>query len=445
MAADLKPNERLKRLIDETGGSQQQFAALVNRLGTERGTPTTYTGVAVHHWCKGHKPKEENRPLIMEALARKLGRPITHVEAGFPSPVEGSAARPDTVAELIDLGTADMVPGRRSVLGAASLFSVALVIPDWPDVIGRMESVKSGSSVRVGMSDVEVVTNVTERLREMYGKFGGRTSRPMAAAFLVNDVTPYLRADASEEVRKALMSAVAFLSYITGWMAVDEGLHGLAQRYYTKSLELAGASSDHLTYCHVLRGMSVQAADLGHGPTAIRLAEAASGASPQTGPRMRAFMGGQLAHSYALAGDKGAAMRSIRETEKALDVAESRIGAFGGFSPSTLAYATAQVRYYTGDVVGSVKSLQSHFQLRDPTDTEVSGLRFGALLAERQLEMGHLEAACHTWGKVLDGRSGVRSGRVDRQVSDIASRLRPYRSTPVARDLCERIRQSSRT
>jgi hypothetical protein len=30
-------------------------------------------------------------------------------------------------------------------------------------------------------------------------------------------------------------------------MAVDEGLHGLAQRYYLKALELAGAADDHLT------------------------------------------------------------------------------------------------------------------------------------------------------------------------------------------------------
>ncbi|MQS35223.1 tetratricopeptide repeat protein [Streptomyces katsurahamanus] len=437
--ATREPNERLERLHREAGWTHRQFAQAVNRVGTERGTPTKYQQPSVSQWLHGHIPKKETRPLILEALERKLRRPITYAAAGFPAPGGDSGTR-STVAELVDLGTADALPGRRLVVGA-SLFSVALTIPDWQDVVGRMESVKYGSTVRIGMPDVEVVTKMTERLNQMYGDFGGRTARPLAATFLVNEVVPYLHADATETVRKEMLSAASFLCYLTGWMAADEGLHGLAQRYYTKGLELAGASSDHLTYCHVLRGMSVQAADLGHGPTAVRLAEAASAASPQTGPRMRAFMGGQLAHSYALAGDGRAALRSIRETEKALDAAESGLESFGGFSPATLAYATAQVRYYTGDITGSVESLKLHFQLRDPTDTKVSGLRFGSMLAERQLELGHLEAACTTWNEVLDRHSGVRSGRVDRQVADITSRLRPYISNGTAREFDERVVQ----
>ncbi|WP_279571479.1 hypothetical protein [Streptomyces sp. 8K308] len=42
-----------------------------------------------------------------------------------------------------------------------------------------------------------------------------------------------------------MLSAASFLCCLTGWMAVDEGLQGLAQRYYAKGLELAGASDDH--------------------------------------------------------------------------------------------------------------------------------------------------------------------------------------------------------
>ncbi|GLF93987.1 tetratricopeptide repeat protein [Streptomyces yaizuensis] len=439
--ATREPNTRLALLRREAGWTNRQFVMAVNRIGTERGTPTKYQQPSVSQWISGLLPKEETRPLILEALARRLERPITADDAGFPPPAHASAGHSGTVDELIRLGTADIVPGRRGILGAASLFSVALAIPGWPDVVGRMEAVKSGSAVRVGMADVDVVTRMTERLGSMYDDFGGRTARPLAAAFLVNEVVPYLHADASAEVRHAMLSAAAFLSYLTGWMAVDEGLRGLAQKYYTKGLELAGASSDHLTYCHVLRGMSVQAADLGHGPTAVRLADAASAASPQTGPRMRAFMSGQRAHSYAVAGNRAEALRSIRETEKALDIAESGAGSFGNFAPSTLAYATSQVRYWGGDVAGSVESLQLHFTLRDSDDSQVSGLRFGALLAERQLELGHLEAACHTWGKVLDERAGVRSGRVDQKVAEIIPRLRPYASNATARHLCERVAQ----
>lgn len=332
---------------------------------------------------------------------------------------------------------------RRNFIGA-SLFSVALTIPNWPDIVGRMDAVQSGAALRIGTPDVELVTKMTDRLFQTFEDFGGRHTRPMAALFLISTVAPYLRTDGPEEVRKAMISAASFLCYLTGWMAEDEALHGLAQKYYAKGLELAGASNDHLTYCHVLRGMSVQAADLGHGPTAVRLANAAATSAPKSGPRLRAFFAGQQAYAFAVAGDDQAALRSIRETEKALDIAESGAGSFGGFNPSILAYATSQVRYHSGDIGGSIKSLELHFLLRDATDTPRSAARFGSVLAERQLEMGYLEAACQTWNQVLDKYPSIHSGRVDRHVARIRSLLRPHEKNAVARDLSERSIQSTK-
>ncbi|MCM2389156.1 tetratricopeptide repeat protein [Streptomyces albipurpureus] len=435
-------NDHLGRLHREAGWTQRQFVQAVNRIGTERGTPLMYQRPSVNQWINGHLPKGETRPLILEALSRKLGRPITHSEAGFPTPPQSLTSHPNTVEGLIDLGRQDMEPSRRSIVGAG-LFSVALAIPDWPDVLGRMEAVQSDKSLRIGMADVEVVTEMTDQLNAIYNRRGGRTSRPMAAAFLTNTVIPYLRANASEEVRKSMMTAAAFLCYVTGWMAVDEGLHGLAQRYYTKGLELAGASSDYLTYCHILRGMSVQAADLGHGPTATRLADAAASAAPTTGPLMRAFMAGQQAHSYALVGDRAAAMRSIKETERAMDAAGSGKTQLGGYTPATLAYHSAQVRYSLGDVAGSVESLKLHFKLRAPTDSQVTELRFQSMLAERQLELGYLELACSTWSEVLAKHPSLQSGAVDQFVAEISRRLRPYRSNSVAKAVHERSLQAA--
>ncbi|MFI1869608.1 tetratricopeptide repeat protein [Streptomyces jumonjinensis] len=435
-----KSNTRLDRLHKEAGWTQGQFARAVNLIGTERGTPTTFGESTVHYWRKGVTPKEKVRPLILEALSRKLGRLVTHSEAGFPASIRTPNSC-STVEELIDLGRQDVE--RRNLLGA-SLFSVALSIPEWQDIAGRMDSAQSGAVRRIGMSDVDLVTKMTDRLSKTYDEFGGKHTRPMAALFLVDAVAPYLRTDATEEVRKAMMSAASFLCYLTGWMAVDEGLHGLAQRYYVKGLELAGASNDHMTYCHVLRGISVQAVDLGHGPIAVRLADAAAAASPKTGPRMRAFMSGQQAHSFAVAGDEKSALRSIRETERAMDKAESASQTFGGYDPATLAYHTSQVRYALRDVAGSIESLELHFQLRNPNDTRRSALRFSSILAERQLELGHLEAACSTWNQVLDEYPSIHSGRVDRHVADIGRRLRPYCSNSAAREVYERALRSVR-
>jgi hypothetical protein len=79
-----EPSEGLERLYRESGWTLRQFAQEINRLGTERGTPLRYREPSVHQWLKGHKPKEDVRPLILEALARRLRRPVTASEAGFP-------------------------------------------------------------------------------------------------------------------------------------------------------------------------------------------------------------------------------------------------------------------------------------------------------------------------------------------------------------------------
>ncbi|MFI0553462.1 tetratricopeptide repeat protein [Streptomyces scabiei] len=429
-----EPNENLARLVRESGLTYSAFAMAVNRIGTEIGRPTRYDDSAVTHWLAGTMPRKEARAAIIEALSRRLFRPVTYAEAGFPSP-EANGSPLGTVEGLVDLGRQDMDPSRRSVLGAA-LFSVALTIPDWPDVVGRIEAHAAGQAPRIGMGEVRMVQEMTERVSELDDQFGGRHARPMAAAFLVNTVAGYLKAQAPDAVRKAMMSAASDLCYLTGYMAVDEGLHGLAQRYYLKALELAGASEDHLTYCTTLRGMSVQAVDLGHGAHAMRLADAASAASPQAGPRMRAFLAGQQAHAAAQIGDRIQALQYMKEAEKAMEVAESRAKAFGSYDPSSLMYHLAQVQHELGDDSGAVEAMQESNRLRHSVYRRAKVRHLG-LTAERQLAIGHLEAACETWKAALTDYPLVQSGRCDERMREMVSLLSPYSGNRQASEVLE--------
>lgn len=438
--ADREPNEQLEQLFRETGWSQRQFAQEVNKLGTERGTPLRYSAQTAHAWLRGHIPREPIRPLVLEALSRRLRRPITPAQAGFPSPAAAVPAS-RTVAGLLDLGTEDMSPTRRTVVGA-SLFSVALTVPGWQDVVGRMEAAATGQTSRIGQSEVDMVIAMTEAVSSLDDQFGGRHARPMAAAFLVNTVAPYLKADATEKTRRAMMSAASDLCYLTGYMAVDEGVHGIAQQYYLKALELAGAAEDHLTYCTTLRGMSVQAVDLGHGPEALRLADAAAAASPQAGPRMRAFLAGQQAHASAQVGDRVNALRYLREAETAMDKAESREKAFGSYDPASLNYHASQVRYELGDTVGAVEAMQESDRLRYSVYRRAR-VRHRGLLAERQFSIGHLEAACATWHLALDDFPQVQSGRADERIAEMVRLIRPHLKNSNARGLYERARISA--
>ncbi|GLF97481.1 tetratricopeptide repeat protein [Streptomyces yaizuensis] len=434
--ATREPNTRLALLHREAGWTNSQFVMAVNRIGTERGTPTRYQHPSVSQWIGGLLPKKETRPLILEALTRRLKRPITADNAGFPPTVDADS--PGITAGIIDLGSKDMLPSRRGITNA-TLFSVALTIPNWQEIVGRMEKTQQGSTVRIGQSDVDSVIAMTERFSELDDQFGGRYARPSAAAFLVNIVAPYLRADAPDAVRRSMMAAASDLCYLTGYMAVDEGLEGLAQQYYLRALELAGASGDHLTYCTTLRGMSVQAVGLGHGGTALRLADAAAAASPQAGPRMRAFLAGQQAHAAAQCGDSVTALQYLKEAEVAMDKAESREKTFGSYDPSALYYHIGHVRHQLGDLPGAIEAMGESGRLCYEMRRR-SRIRHRATLAQFQIQNGHLEQACATWGLVLDEYPLVQSGRVDRQVKQMISAIGQHGRNPYARSLYERAR-----
>ncbi|MGW1241789.1 transcriptional regulator [Streptomyces bobili] len=280
---------------------------------------------------------------------------------------------------------------------------------------------------------------MTERVSALDDEFGGRIARPTAASFPVTTVGERLQADATPEVRAAMLSAAADLAYLTGYMAVDEGLNGLAQRFYLKALELAGEAEDHLTYCTTLRGMSVQAVDLGHGPTGMQLADAAAAAAPKAGPRMLAFIRGQQAHAAAQTGAKTEAHRYMREAEAAMDRAESRSAAFGSYDPAALHYHIAQVCYELCDVAGSVEALQQSDSLRFSV-YQRARVRMRGLLAERQLEVGHLEEAVKTWHLALDEYPRVQSARADKRINNMRAMIRPHLKNEKVAELHERAR-----
>lgn len=63
-----------------------------------------------------------------------------------------------------------------------------------------------------------------------------------------------------------------------------------------------------------------------------------------------------------------------------------------------------------------------------------------AILAERQLAAGHLEAACTTWGLALDDYPLVNSGRIDKRMKDMFILIRPHVRHHDAQTLYKRAR-----
>lgn len=435
------PNEALAGLIREGGIGNSQLARAVNRAGAELGVTLQYDKSSVSHWLAGSMPKPEARAAVTEAISRLLGRPVTSLEAGLGETTD-LPNTPDAVSGVIDLGRADMDPSRRAVLGTG-LYSAALIVPRFEDVTGRIEATAAGPTVRIGMGEVATVRTMTERIADILDDLGGGHARPMAAAFLVNTVGSYLQADGSEAVKKAMRAAAADLVYLTGWMAMYEREHGLGQRYYEKALKLAGGAEDHVTYCRTLRGMALQASNLGYGNKALKLADSAAEAAPAAGPRLTAFLRGQQAHGAAMVKDRRMAFTRLRETEDALSQADGRNDAVGGYDRAAYLFHTAHVLWEVGDQHGSVKALRRSNKHRPEAERQ-GRVHATGLLATRLLAMRHVEESCAEWEQFLDGYTTISSARGDDHFATLREGLRPYRQLPAVRALSERAREVAR-
>jgi hypothetical protein len=222
-----------------------------------------------------------------------------------------------------------------------------------------------------------------------------------------------------------------------------EKAHGLGQRYYRQALGLANAGGDEVTYCRTLRGMALQAANLNHANKALDLADSAAEAAPKAGPRLQAFLRGQQAHGAALVGDRGLAFTRLTETETALSKADNRRDAVGGYDRAAYQFHVSSVLYALGDVPGSIEAMKASNRAR-PSMEKQGNAHANGLLAQRQLEVGHLEVACATWHEFLDDYASLSSARADEHFGIMRRRIRPHLGNPRARELNERARELSR-
>ncbi|MGH3587488.1 MAG: hypothetical protein ACRDQ0_14305, partial [Pseudonocardia sp.] len=166
-------------------------------------------------------------------------------------------------------------------------------------------------------------------------------------------------------------------------------------------------------------------------------------AAPNAGPRMLAFLTGQHAHAAAQAGDRTQALTQLNAAEKAMDRAESQSKALGSYDPSSLHYHIAQVRYELGDREESIAELDKARRLR-PDIYRRTRVRHLGTLAERKLEIGHLEEACKDWHGMLDDYLLVQSGRCDDRLHTMLGSIRSYSHNTHARHLYERAQTIAR-
>ncbi|WP_175409854.1 transcriptional regulator [Streptomyces sp. TRM64462] len=446
-----QPNERLQALIQEAGCSNAGLARRVNMVGSERGLDLRYDKTSVARWLRGQQPRGRAPGIIAEALGRKLGRTVTIDEIGMANGknlasgvgLQFSPTVLGAIEQVCELWRSDV--GRRDFLSGSAVAASALVEPsrDWL-ITGPDAQVARTAGARVGLSDVRAVRAMTDALVDLDHRFGSGHVRPVVVHYLNSVVSGMLSGSYRDAVGRQLFAAVARLTELAGYMAVDTGQPGLAQRYYIQALRLAQAAGDRAYGGYVLAAsMSHLAAQLGNPREIAQLARAAQeGARGHVTPRAEAMFLAAEARGHALLGDARMCQDVAGRALSALERAEPDAGDdppwIAHFDHAYLADELAHCHRDLGQAQAAARTageaLDGHPANR--ARRRAIGL---VLLATAQVQQREVELACHTGTRAAELLGSLRSSRGAEYLDDLQQRLEPYRDEPAVREFTARL------
>ena len=141
-----------------------------------------------------------------------------------------------------------------------------------------------------------------------------------------------------------------------------------------------------------------------------------------------------------MVGDRRQAHVRLREAETALSKADGRRDAIGGYDQTAYLFHVSHVLMEEGDLPGSIEALKQSIRFQ-PAQERQGRVHAYAVLAQRQLRYGHLDAACQSWGRFLDEYEFVSSVRGDDHFATMRTDLAPYTKARAVRELSTRVRE----
>jgi hypothetical protein len=357
----------------------------------------------------------------------------------FPASWQGSI---DTVTTLWRHDA-----GRRRFLHAAVHVPAALALPvrHWTDVIIAGGDGGPPSPAAAGGQDghpaAEAVRAATSLFRRLDNLYGGGQIRPTVVRYLDAEVAPLLRGATPGDLGPALLSAVAELTQLAGWLAYDSCEHGLAQRYFLQALHLAEGARDYTLGAGIFAAMSHQAVFIGENRLAIDLAHAARRAADRAGvPALAAEASALQAQAYAQHGDEENSTAALSGAEAALAHAD-RTG-----DPQWLGYFgepyLAAVSGHCFRALGHQR--QAERCARRSLDMDAGytrGRLFNyLLLAGSHVLARDIDQTCAAGHHALDLAGQVSSARATVYIGRLTRDLEPWRTDARVKELTERSR-----
>jgi len=306
----------------------------------------------------------------------------------------------------------------------------------------RAQSPPRSYSRAVGMTDVQMIREMTQTFRKLDNRFGGGHARSAITTYLIADVLPLLRAGRyRSDVGRELSAAVAELDQLAGWMAYDVGDAHSGCRHLLQAMRRCHDIGDDALAGEMLAGMSHQAAFRGSSVLAIDLAQGAKDNGKRAGvPALVSEAAVMEAHGLALARDVKGCLAALRESERAFAAAQGRD------RPEWLAYfddvyLAAKFGRCFRDLGRPIEAERFARRSLDVRDGHDRGKLFNlALLGTTLADQRKIEEACAIGREAMRIAQHVRSARTAADLADLSRRLAPFRAEPAVLLLNEEMR-----
>ncbi|MGH3800363.1 MAG: helix-turn-helix transcriptional regulator [Pseudonocardiaceae bacterium] len=214
-----------------------------------------------------------------------------------------------------DVKRREFLPG--FVFAATAFAEPALFALTAPPVA---DAARDAGSRRIGMTDVEILTDNVEHLRRMDFRYGSGRIRDRAVQLLHDAAVTLLGGSYSDSTGRALLTAVAQSARLAALMASDVGRHALAQRYYIQALNLAMNAGNRLFAAKILCNMSeltiLNATGACCARHAVALARAGITVAGTAAPTLTAQLSAAEARGHALGQDSSASRAAVLEAER---------------------------------------------------------------------------------------------------------------------------------
>ncbi|KQM04195.1 hypothetical protein FF86_102950 [Frankia sp. CpI1-P] len=368
--------------------------------------------------------------------------------AGTPSPAAGGRVTvpgaPIVVPAARSAGPARARPVPAPAAAAATQPAQA---DEWDSVrlahewllLEPPQVVELAAGRHVGAALAEKVEGRVGQFRRLDDYVGGRDLVGLVERELLGTVTMLREAIYDAAVGRRLLSSVAQLCQLAGWIAADAGRHGAAGRFLTGGIRAAHAGGDTALAANLISTQAYQTVNHADPRQGVLLAQTAcAGVGRSASATTRALLADRLAWAHARAGERRACEQTLAVVERLYDRTDPA--------------ADPEWVYWLDAREIDVMAGRCWTELRRPDRAE-DRLRHGLTgydplrareislyetwFAEVHLQQGDVERACERALRAARLDARVNSARTAERLRMLARRLGGYRSVRAVREFGE--------